>query len=107
MAYPTPVAVPSLQSASADWDALICIAENFQQLPDTALTSFVKQQQQFDQRIGRETVTTICPTAPGQRLILAPTGPLLRDFDDVRCIADVAKIAILQAKAAGAVRPLL
>ena len=107
MAYPTPVAVPSLQSASADWDALICIAENFQQLPDTVLTSFVKQQQQFDQRIGRETVTTICPTAPGQRLILAPTGPLLRDFDDVRCIADVAKIAILQAKAAGAVRPLL
>lgn len=108
MAYPTPVAVPSLQSAAtADWDALICIAENFQQLPDAALTSFVQHQQQFDQRIGRETVTTICPTAPGQRLILAPTGPLLRDFDDVRCIADVAKIAILQAKAAGAVRPLL
>lgn len=108
MAYPTPIAVPSLQSAApADWDALICIAENFHQLPDAALTDFVGQQQQIDQRIGRETVTTICASAPGQRLILAPTGPLLRDFDDVRCIADVAKIAILQAKAAGAVRPLL
>jgi leucyl aminopeptidase len=108
MAYPTPVAVPSLQSAApSDWDALICIAENFRQLPDAALTDFVSQQQRIDQRIGRETVTSICPAAPGQRLILAPTGPLLRDFDDVRCIADVAKIAIQQAKAAGAVRPLL
>jgi len=108
MAYPTPIAVPSIQSANAaDWDALICIAEHFHSLPTTALTDFVGQQQIIDQRIGRETVTLICPLAAGQRLILAPTGPLLRDFDDVRCIADVAKIAIQQAKSAGAVRPLL
>lgn len=108
MAYPTPVAVPSLQSAAlADWDALICIAEHFQQLPTAELNEFVAQQQSIDHRIGRETVTLICAAAHGQRLILAPTGPLLRDFDDVRCIADVAKLAIQQAKAAGAVRPLL
>jgi len=108
MAYPTPVALPSLPSATlADWDALICIAEDFKQLPEPVLIEFVSQHQLIDQRIGRETVTLICPTAHGKRLILAPTGPLLRDFDDVRCFADVAKIAIQQAKAAGARRPLI
>lgn len=108
MAYPTPVAVSSLASVeTADWDALICIAEHFQQLPTAELNQFVAQQQKVDHRIGRETVTLIYAGVPGQRLILAPTGPLLRDFDDVRCIADVAKLAIQQAKAAGAVRPLL
>ncbi len=108
MAFPTPVAVSSLQAAfAADWDALICIAEQFHQLPSPALNEFVASHQAIDQRIGRETVTLICDSAPGKRLILAPTGPLLRDYDDVRCVADVAKIAIQQAKAAGAVRPLI
>ncbi|MFN6261601.1 MAG: M17 family metallopeptidase [Chromatiaceae bacterium] len=108
MAFPTPVAVSSLQAASAaDWDALICIAEHFTRLPDAGLTEFVASHQAIDQRIGRETVTLICPLAAGKRLILAPTGPLLRDYDDVRCFADVAKVAIQQAKAAGAVRPLI
>lgn len=108
MAYPTPVAVASLQSADLnDWDALICIAEQFTDLPAPALTEFVARQRKIDHRIGLETVTLINADAHGQRLILAPTGPLLRDFDDVRCIADVAKTAMLQAKAAGAVKPLI
>ena len=62
MAFPTPVAVSSLQAASAaDWDALICIAEHFTLLPDAGLTEFVASHQAIDQRIGRETVTLICP----------------------------------------------
>lgn len=109
MAYPIPVAVASLQTAtqSGPWDALICIAEHFTQLPDPEIVQWLEAQQKIDLRIGRETVTLVCPLVAGQRLILAPTGPLHRDYDDVRCFADVAKQAILQAKAAGAVKPLL
>ncbi len=109
MAYPTPVAVASLQSATlaGPWDALICIAEQIEHYPDPELVQWLKQQQRIDQRIGRETVTLVCPLVAGQRLIVSPTGPLNRYYDDVRCFADVAKQAILQAKTAGAVKPLL
>lgn len=114
MPFPTPVPVQSLQAATQtppaanqQWDALICIFDQLTNLPDPALLSFVQQQQQIDQRIGREVVTLVAPMVPGQRLVLAPTGPLHRDFDDVRAMADAAKLAIAQAKAAGARAPLL
>jgi leucyl aminopeptidase len=114
MSYPTPVAVASLSDASLlspasnyRWDALICVFSQLDALPTPELQQFVQQQQQVDQRIGREVVTIVAPLVAGSRLILAPTGPLHRDYDDVRAIADVAKQAITQAKAAGAVAPLL
>lgn len=114
MSYPTPVAVSSLSAANSlssaggqRWDALICIFSQLDALPGEELLAFVRQQQQIDQRIGQEVVTLVAPLVAGGRLILAPTGPLLRDYDDVRVIADVAKLAINQAKAAGAKAPLL
>ena len=114
MPFPTPVVVHSLQSAAQTppaanmhWDALICIFHNIDSLPDAELLQFVRQQQSVDQRIGHEVVTLVAPMAAGQRLILAPTGPLHRDFDDVRSVMDIAKLAISQAKAAGARAPLL
>jgi len=45
--------------------------------------------------------------AAGGRLILSPTGPLNRDYDDVRRFADAARAAVSRAKAAGATRLLL
>lgn len=42
-----------------------------------------------------------------KRLILASTGPINLDYDDVRRYGDIARKAIIRAKAAGAQKPLL
>src|SRR6185436_13836224 len=43
----------------------------------------------------------------GGRLILAPSGPLSRDIDDVRRIGDAARAGVARARDAGAKAPLL
>jgi len=43
----------------------------------------------------------------GSRLIVAPTGPLDRDQDDVRCLFDAACSGVARAKAAGAIAPII
>lgn len=52
-------------------------------------------------------VSSLIADVPGRRLITSPTGPLDRDFDDVRRVADAVDKGIKRAKAAGAVKPLL
>jgi hypothetical protein len=44
---------------------------------------------------------------PGGRIVLAPTGPLDRDYDDVRRFGDAARAGLRRARDAGARRPLL
>ncbi len=109
MAFPIPVACADLTSAllNSTWDALIVVAQDFSTIPHDGLNASVAAAAKVDRRIGVETVTLLSDKAPGQRLVLAPTGLLHRDYDDVRCFADVAKQAINQAKAAGAVNPLV
>ncbi|MFC4655195.1 MULTISPECIES: M17 family metallopeptidase [Rheinheimera] len=109
MAFPISVAVADLTAALSDprWDALLIVAEDFTALPSASLQAAVSQFQQIDQRIGKEAVLCLTEVAPGQRLILSATGPLNRDYDDVRAFADAAKQGISQAKSAGARSPLL
>lgn len=47
------------------------------------------------------------PGVPGGRVVLAPTGPLDRDWDDVRRFGDAARAGLRRARDAGARRPLL
>jgi leucyl aminopeptidase len=109
MALPLPLPVPALDAALADnrFDALILIAEQLQQVTEPQLANFIQQAAVYDQRIGKETLLLLSDVAPGHKLILAPTGLLKRDVDDVRSFADVAKQAIVLAKNAGAVAPLV
>lgn len=109
MALPLLYAVGDFASAMRDQqaDALIIITTAAFQLPDATLNQFVVQAALIDQRVGKETVLLHCASVPGQKLIVAPVGPLNRDYDDVRSFADVAKVAILQAKNAGARQPLV
>jgi len=44
---------------------------------------------------------------PCKRLVFAPTGPLDRDYDDLRRFADAAEAGMKRARAAGSVRPML
>ena len=109
MALPLCVPVQELSSARTEFsfDALILVFADLTQIPDPDLQQHIKQIAAFDQRIGKETVLLHTALAPGQRLILAPVGILHRDFDDVRSFADAAKQAIVLAKSAGAVQPLV
>ena len=107
MSYPVAVAVSSVQAALNDtqWDALIIVATSFNAIEE--LQAEISAAAAIDNRIGKETVLLVSAKAPGQRLVLSPTGPLDRDYDDVRSFYDAAKQGISQAKAAGAKSPAL
>ena len=107
MSYPLAIAVSSVQAALNDsqWDVLIIIASDFTAVPE--LQFEINAAAAIDSRIGKETVLLLSAKAPGQRLVLSPTGPLDRDYDDVRSFYDAAKQGITQAKAAGAKSPAL
>lgn len=108
MSFPIPTHLESIaQCQNAGFDALICVFSDLKALPDAALLNVVLELQQVDQRIGKETTLLHVPGVAGSRLILAPTGPLHRDFDDVRSFSDAAKQAAQLAKAAGARQPAL
>lgn len=88
-------------------DSLIIIANDFGLVSDDALKASIAQLQTVDARVAKQTVLTVSELVPGNRLILAPTGPLTRDYDDVRRFFDAAKQAIVEAKAAGSVHPAI
>ncbi|KAJ3314084.1 Cytosol aminopeptidase, catalytic domain [Boothiomyces sp. JEL0838] len=54
-----------------------------------------------------ETVVVISKNAPGKRIVIAPTGPLNRDTDDVRRFGDAAVGALEKCKSAGIKKPLI
>ncbi|KAJ3258541.1 Cytosol aminopeptidase, catalytic domain [Boothiomyces macroporosus] len=54
-----------------------------------------------------ETVVVISKNAPGKRIVIAPTGPLNRDTDDVRRFGDAAVSALEKCKSAGIKKPLI
>ncbi|WP_404402168.1 leucyl aminopeptidase family protein [Idiomarina seosinensis] len=87
-------------------DALIIIG-NLETIDDTELSERVRAAQQSDQRIGQQPLLLVQPEVPEKRLVLSPTGPLNRDYDDVRQIFDAARAAAKMAQDAGARHPLL
>lgn len=61
----------------------------------------------LDKAVARQVTLLRSPTVPGGRLVVAPTGLLGRDFDDVRRYADAARAGVERAVAAGARELLL
>ena len=102
MAYPHAISAP--QIADADHDALIIISDDFSSLADQNLSQAITTHQAVDARIGKQVTLLVIDS---KRVILAPTGPLNRDYDDVRRYFDAAKQGILEAKASGSTKPAL
>ena len=102
MAYPHAVAAPLL--ASDKHDALIIIGDDFSHLADPDLSQAINAQMKVDARIGKQVTLLVINS---KRVILAPTGPLNRDYDDVRRYFDAAKLAINEAKASGSSHPAI
>jgi leucyl aminopeptidase len=58
-------------------------------------------------RGARPPVVLPVPGAPGDRVVLAPTGTLVEDTDDVRAVAEATSAAVARAVDAGSRRPLV
>ncbi|MFP3352672.1 leucyl aminopeptidase family protein [Pseudoalteromonas sp. SIMBA_153] len=106
MAYPKAVLAQPVSASldCASHDALIIISDDFSHIPNTPLRDAILNQAQADSRIGNQVTLLVIA---GKRVVLAPTGPLNRDYDDVRRYFDAAKLAINEAKASGSVNPAI
>jgi leucyl aminopeptidase len=109
MSLPALIAVsdPALsQIGDARFDALVAVVTD----APTGVSSIDQasvRARALDARVGRGVVLVPAEGLPGGRLILAPTGPLSREYDDVRRYAEAARAGLLRAREAGARAPLL
>ncbi|MGX5914568.1 M17 family metallopeptidase [Aliidiomarina sp. Khilg15.8] len=92
--------------ADPQWDALIIIGQSFSELPET-IERALNEVRDVDQRVGKSTQLIHSDSVPGKRLIVAPTGDLDRDYDDVRRYFDAAQQGARIAQQAGATKPLV
>jgi len=108
MPIPELIAVPDLKSALVDarFDALVLVASTLPTgIPQVDAT--LERLRPIDARVGRDVLLFHAPGLPGERLVLSPTGPLNREVDDVRRVADAARAGVCRARDAGAKAPLL
>ena len=92
--------------ASEQHDAVLLVADFSQPLP-APFADIVTTAKQHDQRVGQQPLLLQHADMPGQRLICAPTGALLQDYDDVRSVFDAAAAGTGIASAAGAKKLLI
>ena len=105
MSLPELVAVGEAGLLDPRFDAVVLVTSS----PITGIASLdraLTTARALDARLDLE-VSLIPAEVSGKRLIVAPTGPLTRDFDDVRRVGDAARAGMLRARAAGARAPLL
>lgn len=106
MGFPTAQVLDNYHAAmTGDFDAVIVVGDFAQDLPED-FADFIEQAAQLDKRVGKQALL-VAAEVPGGRLILAPTGSLERDYDDVRVIAEAAGTGARIAQQAGSSKPLL
>ncbi|WP_394228205.1 M17 family metallopeptidase [Pseudoalteromonas spongiae] len=106
MTSPKALQAASISDLPQYVDSLIIISPDLALLPNDFRDS-VMATAQFDKRIGQKALLLVNDNAPGKRLVIAPTGLLERDYDDVRRYFDAAKQGVLEAKQAGATNPAI
>ncbi|XP_026125680.1 putative aminopeptidase W07G4.4 [Carassius auratus] len=92
-----------------NFDGIILICQSYEQLPDElgCLKAPLQDYSAVDCCAGEEVVVVKVPGLSGNRLVFACTGPVNRDYDDVRRFSDAAANGIKRALKAGMQRPLL
>lgn len=108
MSLPELVSVSPEGSPFSDprFDALVLVAGSGQ-TGLAVLDAALARARALDQRVGHDVLLLAVAEVAGGRLIHAPTGPLDRDYDDVRRVGDAARAGMVRARDAGAKRPLL
>ncbi|MCF2857967.1 leucyl aminopeptidase family protein [Pseudoalteromonas sp. SMS1] len=102
-----PLSLPAVSWQQNDADAVIVITSDVTQLGDEQLNRIAAPYLAVDARLTSQASVLLADGVPGKRLIVAPTGPVNRDFDDVRRFFEAGQAGIAQAKAAGATKPVI
>lgn len=103
-------AVTDLDSALADparHDALVVVAHDLPAVTHAVISRAFATASAVDAQAVQSLSLVPCADAPGGRVVLAPTGPVLRDHDDVRRYTEAAQAGIRRARDAGARAPLV
>jgi len=91
-----------------EYDCVVVVAQSAENMV-SPLKESVKTYVELDKSVaaGTEVALIVCDRLPSKRLIYAPTGPLNRDYDDVRRFQEAAVKGVQRALAAGSKAPLL
>jgi len=94
---------------AADYDAVILVTDSTSKLtgPLSILKDQLEKQAKIDGCLNADVSVVYIEELPGKRLIYSPTGPLNRDYDDVRRFSDAAEKGIKRCLQAGSKAPLL
>ncbi|KAF7665093.1 hypothetical protein LDENG_00155900 [Lucifuga dentata] len=92
-----------------NFDGIVLVAQSHDTLPSElqCLKAPLQDYSSVDSGLGEEVVVLKVPGLPGNRLVFASTGPVNRDYDDIRRFSDAAVNGIKRALKAGMQRPLL
>ncbi|XP_053480238.1 putative aminopeptidase W07G4.4 [Ictalurus furcatus] len=92
-----------------NYDGVLLVAQNFDDLPSEleGLKAPLQDYSAVDSALTDSVVILKVDDLPGHRLVFAPTGPLNRDYDDVRRFSDAAEKGVKRALKAGMQHPLL
>uniref|UniRef100_A0A3Q2VLF5 Zgc:152830 n=1 Tax=Haplochromis burtoni TaxID=8153 RepID=A0A3Q2VLF5_HAPBU len=92
-----------------NFDGIVLVTQSHESLPSEleSLKAPLQDYNAVDSGLGEEVVVIKVPGLPGNRLVFASTGPVNRDYDDIRRFSDAAVNGIQRALKAGMQRPLL
>ncbi|XP_034026566.1 putative aminopeptidase W07G4.4 isoform X2 [Thalassophryne amazonica] len=95
--------------SNQNFDGIVLVTQSHETLPSNlqCLKGPLQDYSSVDSGLGEEVVVLKVPGISGNRLVFASTGPVNRDYDDVRRFSDAAEKGIKRALKAGMQRPLL
>lgn len=94
-------------AARSSFDCVLLVGHDLASIRLKSVQSAMRAAKAADEGFASRTALWPAPEAAGARLVCAPTGPLLRDHDDVRRYADAARAGMRIARSAGARSVLL
>ena len=103
-------AVADLDSVLAkkhSYDCLVVVAHDLAAVDHKLVVQAFAAARAIDARAASGLSLVALAAAPGGRVVIAPTGPVTRDHDDVRRYAEAAQKGLLRARDAGAHEPLV
>ena len=104
-----PKLIPCVKVADPQFDGVVIVTDSPSKLVGDleSLKGVIEKYGEIDKVYLKEVILINTDVVPSKRLIFSPTGPLNRDYDDVRNFADAAVKGIQRALKAGCKKPLL
>ncbi|CAF1065602.1 unnamed protein product [Adineta ricciae] len=102
--------VKNLSSSLNDYDALVLVATDLNEITpylDVAVTKHLQSFREVNSSFHDDITVSVHENVPGKRLVFSPTGPVNRDYDDVRRYSDATLAGVKKAIGIGAKAPLV